>query len=197
MHRWIFAALVASVAPQPDPLAALPALGAASGASISALTTDATEHDLYASFGVRDAFSDDLRERVAAGLPVAFTYYLEVARRRPLWFDKTLVRKTITTTVTYDTLTHQYSLSKKVNDEVTETSVAVHEGDMIRWMTQLDRVRLADPTILEGVEDNSLYVRVKSRLQNRFVLLFIPWDIETGWEKVMLSLSGAGTSRER
>lgn len=166
-------------------------------ASMASLQADATDHDLYASFAMKDAFSDEIREKIASGLPVTFTYYLEVARRRALWFDKILLRKTVTTTVTYDTLTHQYSLSKKVNDEVTESSVAVNEPDMMRWMTNLERVRLADPTILDGGEDDSLYVRVKSRLQKRFILFFIPWDVETGWEKVRLSLSGEGTIRGR
>ncbi|HET6373360.1 MAG TPA: DUF4390 domain-containing protein [Candidatus Polarisedimenticolia bacterium] len=162
-------------------------------AYLSTLSADATAHDLYASFAVKDAFSEDLRQQVATGLPVTFTYYVEVAKRRPFWFDKILLTKTLSTTVTYDTLTHQYSLSKKVNDEVTETSVAVDEKDMMRWMTTLDRVRLGDPTSLEGVKDDSIYVRVKSRLQKKFILFFLPWDVETGWEKVRVSLSGEGT----
>jgi hypothetical protein len=165
--------------------------------SITALSAAATEHDLYTSFAVRNAFTGDVKEKIASGLPVTFTYFMEVARRRPLWFDRILVRKTVATTVQYDTLTHQYSLSRRVNDEVTETSVAVEEADMMRWMTTLERVRLADPTALRGADDGSLYVRVKSRLQKRFVLFFIPWDVETGWEKVRLTLSGAGASRGR
>ena len=152
------------------------------GLSVSTLNADVTGHDLYASFALSEAFSDEVRDRIDSGLPVTFTYFLEVARRRPLWFDKILVRKSVATTVTYDTLTHQYSLSKRVNDEVTETSVAVNETDMMRWMTNLERVRLADPTALPGAEDGSLYVRVKSRLQKKFILFFIPWDVETGWD---------------
>ena len=169
----------------------------AADTTITALSAAATEHDLYATFGVRNAFASDVKEKIASGMPVTFTYFLEVARRRPLWFDKILIRKTVATTVTYDTLTHQYSLSKRVNDEVTETSVAVDEAEMMRWMTTLERVRLADPTALEGADDGSLYIRVKSRLQKRFVLFFIPWEVETGWEKVRLTLSGVGASRER
>ena len=164
---------------------------------MSGLDAEATNHDLYASFALREAFSDDVRESIDSGLPVTFTYFLEVARRRPFWFDKILVRKSVATTVTYDTLTHQYSLSKRVNDEVTETSVAVNEADMMRWMTNLERVRLADPTTLPGAEDGSLYLRVKSRLQKKFILFFIPWDVETGWEKVRLSFPVEGTSSDR
>ncbi|HKY33766.1 MAG TPA: DUF4390 domain-containing protein [Candidatus Polarisedimenticolia bacterium] len=166
-------------------------------ASVGSIETSATAHDLYASFSVRDAFDEDVRERLASGLPVEFTHYVEVARRRALWFDKTVLRKTITTTVTFDTLTRQYSLSKKVNDEVAETSVAVNEADMERWMTRLDQVRLGDPALMEGLEEGSLYIRVKSRLVRRFVLLFIPWDVETGWERVKVSLRSEVTGSAR
>ena len=182
----------AAYAPGLNSLAAMPL-----GAAVATLTTDATEHDIYASLAVTNAFDGEIRESIATGLPVTFSYYLEVARRRPLWFDKILVHKTVTTSVAYDTLTRQYSLTRRVNDEVTETSVAVDEAEMMRWMTRLDRVRLADATDLEGVEDGSLYVRVKSRLQRRFILYFIPWDVETGWEKVRLNLSREGTGRGR
>ncbi len=175
----------------------LPGVGpAAAEASLMDLTADAAGQDLYASFALRDAFSEDVRQRLSAGLPVTFTYYLEVARRRPFWFDKPVARKTVSTTVTYDTLTRQYRLSKSVNDEVTETSVAVSEADMVRWMTRLDRVRLADPSALGRGDEGSLYVRVKSRLQRRFVLLFIPWDIETGWERVRIGFPVEGAVRD-
>lgn len=169
----------------------------APGAAVATLTTDTTEHDIYASIAITGAFDGEVRESIATGLPVTFSYYLEVARRRLLWFDKILVHKTVTTTVAYDTLTRQYSLTRRVNDEVTETSVAVDEAEMMRWMTRLNRVRLADPAALEGVEDGSLYVRVKSRFQRRFILYFIPWEVETGWEKVRLNLSREGTGRGR
>jgi hypothetical protein len=122
---------------------------------------------------------------------------VEVARRRALWFDKVVLRKTITTTVTYDTLTRQYSLSKKVNDEVAETSVAINEAEAERWMTRMDRVRLADPAHLQGEEDGTLYLRVRSLLKKRFVLLFVPWDVETGWEKVALNIPVGAAVRAR
>ncbi|MGH9868424.1 MAG: DUF4390 domain-containing protein [Candidatus Polarisedimenticolia bacterium] len=170
---------------------------AASRATVDSLQTDATAHDLFASFVVKGAFDDHLKEQLSAGLPLEFVHSVEVARRRLLWFDKVLARKTITTTVTYDTLTRQYSLSKKVNDEVAETSVAINQAEVERWMTHIDRVRLADPTHLNDGEEGDLYVRVRSMLRKRFVMLFVPWDVQTGWERVMLSLPAEVTRSAR
>jgi hypothetical protein len=176
--------------------AATGTLGLAARATVVSLRTDAGEHDLFASFSVRGAFDAAARERLGAGLPLEFVHHVEIARRRALWFDKMVLRKTITTSVTYDTLTRQYSLSKKVNDEVAETSVAMHESEAERWMTQIDRVRLADPAQLGG-DGGQLYLRVRSVLQKRFVLLFVPWEVETGWEKLVLNLPGEAAIRAR
>jgi hypothetical protein len=160
------------------------------------LRVDAGEHDLLVSFHVSGAFTPEIREAIESGLTVTFRHDIEVVRRRLLWFDRTLVRKTVTTTVTYDTMTHQYSLARGVNDEVAETSVAINEDDMMRWMTRLERIRLTDPSALGIEPDDALYVRVKSLLQRRFVLLFIPSNTGTGWEKVGVSLpEGAAHAR--
>jgi hypothetical protein len=177
--------------------AATGAIALAARATVVSLRTDASDHEVFASFVVRGAFDDDVRERLAAGLPLEFVHHVEVARRRVLWFDKVVVRKTITTSVTYDTLTRQYSLSKKVNDEVAETSVAMHEAEAERWMTQIERVRLADSAQIGSESDGQLYLRVRSVLRKRFVLLFVPWDVETGWEKVVLNLPGEAAIRAR
>jgi len=53
-----------------------------------------------------------------------------------------------------------------------ETVVTDKMSDMERFMSSVDRLRLCDPLDLAG--DRSLYLRVKSRVQKRFVLFFIP-----------------------
>jgi hypothetical protein len=167
------------------------------GVGVADLRTDTAGHDLYVSYLVTEAFNDEIREGMSSGIPITFTHHLEVARRRALWIDKVLARKRVTTTATFDTLTRQYSLTRRVDDEVTETAVAVNEADMIRWMTSLDRIRLADPATLAADAGDTLYVRVKSELQRKFVLFFLPWDVETSWEKVRLSLTPEPAVRAR
>lgn len=175
-------------------LAAPAAPPAADGkVSLAGLHVDATDHDLYVSFAVDGAFTSEVREAIESGLPVTFRHDVEVVRRRTFWFDRTLVRKAVTTTVTYDTMTHQYSLARGINDEVAETQVAINEADMMRWMTRLERIRIADPSALEVEPDDTLYVRVKSLLQRRFILFFIPSSTGTDWEKVGLTLPGGKT----
>jgi len=156
------------------------------GAEIGDLRVENTPHDLLASFTLRGGFSPDILEQIESGLPVTFNHYVEINKRRPLWFDSTIVKKIISASVTYDTLTRQFRLSRSVNGEVVATDVSDKRAEMQRFMTSVDRLRLCDPSDLPS--DEPLYLRVKSRVQKRFVLFFIPWDFETSWARVGLEL---------
>lgn len=161
------------------------------GAEIRDLHVENTPHDLLASFVLWGGFSPEILEQIDSGLPVTFNHYVEINKRRPVWFDSTMVKKVISATVTYDTLTRQYRLSRSVNGEVVETEVSDKRSEMEMFMTSVERLRLCDPSDLPS--DEPLYIRVKSRVQKRFVLFFIPWDFETSWARVGLDLSGHGS----
>jgi hypothetical protein len=156
------------------------------GAEILGLQVENQPHDLLVSFNLQGAFTGEVREQIDSGLPVTFNHYVEVMHRRAAWFDGTLVRKVISTTVSYDTLTRQYRLTRSINDEAVETAVSDKADEMERFMTSVSRLRLCDPVDLRG--DTPLYLRVKSRVQKRFVFFFIPWNFETSWARVKLTV---------
>ena len=163
----------------------------AEGAEIRGLLVENAPHDLFVTFTLHGAFTPEIREQIDSGLPVTFRHYVEVVNRRAAWFDDTLLRKVVSTSVAFDTLTRQYRLTRSVNDETLETTVSDKEAEMSRFMTTVERLRLCDPAELEG--DRSLYLRVKSRVQKRFVLFFIPWDFETSWAKIRLAVPAAAS----
>ncbi|HXI01543.1 MAG TPA: DUF4390 domain-containing protein [Candidatus Saccharimonadales bacterium] len=173
-------------------LLACPVLFAASppeGAEIRDVQVRNTPSDLFVSFVLHGAFTDDIREQIRTGLPVTFTHYVEIVNKRTAWFDTTLVKKEISTTVTYDTLTRQYRLTRSVNGEMTETELTDRAAEMESFMTTVKRQRLCDPNDLPG--DRRLSLRVKSRMRRRFVFFFIPWNLETSWARIGLSLPSA------
>jgi len=157
------------------------------GAVIRGLQVENAPHDLFVTFKLDGAFTREILEQIESGLPVTFSHYVEILNRRPAWFDSTVVKKVISSTVTFDTLTHQYRLNRSVNGEMMDTVVSDREGEMERFMTSVERLRLCDPLDLAG--DRALYLRVKSRVQKRFVFFFIPWDFETSWARIRLNVS--------
>src|SRR6266850_8583542 len=90
-------------------------------AEIRGLQVENAPHDLFVSFNLTGAFTREIREQIESGLPVTFNHYVEIVNRRAAWFDSTVVRKAISATVTYDTLTRQYRLNRSVNGEMIDT----------------------------------------------------------------------------
>jgi hypothetical protein len=165
------------------------------GAEIRNLEVENSQHDLLVSFDLTGAFSPEVEDQIESGLPVTFNHYVEVLNRRAAWFDDTLVRKVVSTSVAYDTLTRQYRLTRAVDGETVETAVSEMRPEMERFMTRVERLRMCDPADLPG--EKALHLRVKSRVRKRFVFFFIPWDFETSWARVRLSLPRPGEGPAR
>ncbi len=172
-----------------QPLRARPEEAVAEDALIRDLQVRNTPGDMHVSFVLEGAFTEEVDEQIRSGLPVTFVHYVEVLHRRTAWFDDTLIRKTVSSTVTYDTLTRQYRLTRSVDGEVVQTEVTDRLEEMQRFMTSVEDLRLGDPSDLPG--DRRLSLRVKSRIRRRFVLFFIPWNFETAWARIGLSLPPA------
>jgi len=136
---------------------------------------------LLASFSLQEGFlSSDIMEAINSTKPTTFTYELEVAKKRIGWFDRTIARKVIEKTVTYDNLTRQYDLSTKIDGEEREkiSLTSIEEvADALGRVEGADMGSVVD--LLPG--EKAYYIRVRVTLLRGFVLWIIPADEDTGW----------------
>lgn len=175
-------------------LAPAPAMAADEGTSpevepdrpaLEMLAVERNDGQYVASFRLDAAFDQETLARIASGLETVFDYRLEVLRRRRFWLDERTVQRRILAAVRYDSLSKQYSLTLKVDGEVERSSTTDKPEEMRRWMTDIRGIPLGPVSGFSPAED--YLVRVKSNLQPRFVLLFIPWDRDTPWLRVPLA----------
>lgn len=152
--------------------------------SIAALTVDRVDGQFVAAFRLDLAFDAEILGKIASGLETVFDYRLEVIRRRRFWIDERTVQRRVLVSTRYDSLSRQYSLILKVDGEVEKSSTTDKPEEMRRWMTEVQGVVLGPVSGFTPPEEFT--VRVKSDLQPRFVLLFIPWDRDTAWKRVPL-----------
>lgn len=171
LHRWVGTALI---------LVSLP-LGRGRAAEIDNLRVEARNGQFDVSFRLDGAFTAEVEEVLASGLPVTFHHTIRAYRRRPGWLDRLVAEKTVTTTVNFDTLTQQYRISRSVDGQLVETRVTDKPEEMKNWMTVIERLDV--PSQDDGKPIDRYYVKVKSEIQKRFVFFFIPWDFETAWTK--------------
>jgi len=146
---------------------------------------------LYADLRLTGAFIGEVRDRIDSGLEVTFKYTLEVLRKRGWWFDRRVVHREVLTRVVRDTLAGRYILSRDLDDEEVARTSTDDPAVMREWMTRLEGIPLlpvAEAGAREGEKEPRLTLRVRAKVRDDFILLFVPWDFETGWERLVLPL---------
>jgi hypothetical protein len=137
---------------------------------------------IYVSFRMTEAFNEDIEKAIASGLPVSFRYEVQLKKVRAIWLNQKMDTRRITNTVTYDNITKRYTLSRDIDGAIVATVVIADLNDMVEFMTVIDDLGLFDVSSLEPNAD--YYLRVKGLVKERNLFLFVPWDQDSGWEKV-------------
>ena len=144
-------------------------------ARIKGLKCAKQEGSVRVSYRMDGALGPEVRKNLERGIPVTFIHRLSVVRRRALFFDKQLARKTIEVTVSLDTLTQQYTLAKTIDGLPAETSTTDRAEEIGRWLTEVHDVVIPLPA--EG-DKGTIELRVKAEYEtNYFVFWVIPWSL--------------------
>jgi hypothetical protein len=135
---------------------------------------------LDVAYRLKNGFTEELTEKIQAGIPVKFRHRVEVTVRHfmPLWPARTVATATVETSVTYDSLTHRYELSRAIeassrgkekSTPVTERERTVSEATMRAWMTEVAMLPPLDLSTLP--EGTTARVRVETYLGRRWIVL--------------------------
>ena len=145
----------------------------AAGADVR-VTPVVREGRVWVSFGLAGGFTPDVREAVLSGLPVTFTYDVELRRGVPFWPDRILNAATVAVTVTYDTLTRRHSLGRTLDGRIQANKITEDEAEVGRWLTGLDAMPLFPTSSLEAHAE--YYVRVRAKTRPHDSMILWPWD---------------------
>jgi uncharacterized protein DUF4390 len=167
-------------------LTAAPAIG---GPVLTHLVAE-THGDAYqASCRLEGGLTPDVEEEIASGLATTIEYRLHVYRRRAAFFDQLLVKRRVQCTVHFDTLTQQYTLTRRIDDDLQETKVTNDPAAMREFMTSLKEVPLLKTEALKP--DEEYYLKAKSDLGIVWRFFLIPWPMDTDWKRVPIGPEGA------
>jgi uncharacterized protein DUF4390 len=167
-------------------LTAVPAIG---GPVLTHLAAHSVGDAYEASCRLEGGLTPDVEEEIAAGLATTIEYRLHVYRRRPAFFDQLILKRRVQCTVRYDTLTQQYTLTRRIDDDMQETKVTDDPAAMREFMTSLKAVPLVKTGTLKPGEE--YYLKAKSNLGLVWRFYVIPWPMDTDWERVPIGPEGA------
>jgi hypothetical protein len=164
------------------PAASAPAAAADGDAiTVRSLTKDGR---ILVSFTLNAGLPDEMRDAIRGGLPASITYEVALRRGTLLWFDRTLARAIVITSVRFDNLTRQHQLSRTIDGRGEEPRVTEDEEAVRAWLTDFKQLPLFPTASLEPNAEYYLRVGARTRPRvNRF--LFWPWeqDAATGYHR--------------
>lgn len=150
------------------------------------VTTSKTDLLLFAT--VENSFTPEMITGVQNGIPIIFTFYIELNQIRNNWFDSTLVDTTIAHTMTYDTIKEEYRIEHSTKPGKVQTTRSLEEAKEL--MAELNSMRVIS---LDQLEPDSPYsLRLKATLEKNTLPLgmhyVLPltslWDFETDWRTI-------------
>ena len=160
--------------------AVVPAL--AGSPVITDLEVTLKEDAYVASTRLIGGLTPKILEEIDAGLETTIGYRFEVEQRRAGLPNPTIAKHRVTCTVVHDALTRQYTLTRRIDDELQETRVTPDIDEMRTFLTVLEGLPVVRADELSAGETYELKARSVLGLVWRFYL--IPWRQRTPWSVV-------------
>ena len=144
-----------------------------------------TRDDLLIFLNVEGAFTEKMENAVLSGVPITFSYYINLYSIRNLWFDKKLTDTKITHTLKYNSLKKEFIVRRSWGNP--EPLVVDSFETAKKMVCKIDSVVLIE---LDKLKKGRQYqIRAKAELNKKtlpfnlhYVLFFVSlWDFETDW----------------
>lgn len=149
--------------------------------SIENLSASVSGHKVSVRFTLANVFADgDTVEALQSGLPTGFTYFIEIFRDRPNWFDDGIAATRIEVICTFNSVTREYLLNYRRDRHLVRSETFTDLAGLERAMTTIEELELFD---IGGRKPYKLKVRVKADLERGWVMYVIPWDVSTHWRE--------------
>ena len=142
-----------------------------------------------------DGFTNSISQAVESGVPISFTFEIELRQQNPMWADTLVSSNVIKHTVQYDSLKKVYRFSEN-GKGIKRKVITRNKENYHKLMLTLNNIPIASSRRLDNNE--KYYVRVKADLDTdrlwfpfNHLFFFLPFnDFEAAWaESSPLSIS--------
>lgn len=144
-----------------------------------------TRDDLLIYFELENAFPPKIIHTIENGILTPFVFHVALYRTGGSWRDKKMADFDIQSTIKYNSLKQEYTVSRPWKEETPAVTKSFDEAK--DWMTRVDNLAVAPLTDLEKGE--KYQIRIRAQLTRftlpfalHYVLFFMSfWDIKTDW----------------
>ena len=133
-----------------------------------------------------DGFTDNILEAIENGVPMGFTYEIELRKDNAIWTDSLISSNTVRHKVQYDSLKKAYRFSE-VGKNVRRKVITRKTSRYQKLMLTLNNIPITPLYRLDPKEN--YYIRVKADLETdrfwfpfNYIFFFVPFnDFQTSW----------------
>ncbi|MCB2216781.1 MAG: DUF4390 domain-containing protein [Desulfobulbaceae bacterium] len=156
-----------------------------SGPHFTDIIVTTSETDLLLFGELRNSLNEDMIEGLHNGIPVRFSFFVELEKDRTNWFDEELVSLEFTHSLTYDTLKETYVVDTEESPRRRRTAPSLEEAALV--LNEINGLKIIELERL--VPDSKYRLRIKADLHKKTLPLslhtIIPfigwWDVKTDW----------------
>lgn len=137
---------------------------------------------------VNNSTNEEMLQGLQNGLPIPFTFIIELYKTEKNWPDLQLVSLELHHTLSYDTLQQNYRL--ETTDKKQKITTFSHLEEALKAMNEINGLQVIELSQL--VPDSSYQLRLKAKLYEKTlpmnlqqIIPFISmWDIKTDWHTI-------------
>ena len=150
------------------------------------VTTSDVDLLLFAT--VKNGFTQEMIDDIKNGIPIVFTYQMELVKTSSKWFDTTLVESAVTHTLSLDKTSNQYQVTLSDQNGKVVTTTDINQAKQL--MTELNGVKVI--ALAQLVPDAPYAIHFKVTLKkgslplgmHRLLPMSALWDFETDWRTI-------------
>ena len=169
-------------------LASPPLAATDTSPEIKDIIVTTSDVDLLLFATVKNGFTQEMIEDLRHGIPIVFTYQMELVMTGNRFFDSTLVESAVTHTLSYDEVNKQYRVIFSGENGKTITTGDLNQAKQL--MAELNGVKVI--SLAKLVPDAPYAIHFKVTLKkgslplamDRFLPFSSLWDFETDWRTI-------------
>ncbi len=155
-------------------------------AYISDLTATTSDTHLLLFGTLRNSFSEEMIEGLHSGIPIKFSFFVELHQQSDAWSEKLLESQTFTHILTYDALKETYRVVLEENTIKKYSFSSLIEAQKI--LNELNGIKVV--SLFRLTPDRLYTLQVRAELFNKTLPLslhrVVPfvswWDRQTDWQ---------------
>lgn len=132
--------------------------------------------------------TDDMEKALHSGIPMKFSFFIELSRTRNSWPNEKLASIDFSHTLRYDTLKEQYQV--ELEEKKNKISSFSTFQEALGMMNEINGLKVIE--LIQLLPDNSYELRIKAELykktlpmQLHYVIPFVSfWDVATDWHTI-------------